>query len=142
MKKTSSLGMVVGVCLLCCGIGTSQTAGPTTFKGSNATQVVSVQQTGTGFGLKASTSSTGPVSAVFGQASGTSGFNNGVWGRTFSPAGVAVRGEGMANTGSSTGVAGFSDISRNGIGVYGHATINGTGVLGQIDSLDNSGIGV
>jgi len=143
MKKNSSLGMVVGVCLLCCAIGTSQTTqGPATFKGSNSTQVVNVQQTGTGFGLKASTSSTGPVSAVFGQASGTSGFNNGVWGRSFSPVGVAVRGEGMANTGSSTGVAGFSDISRNGIGVYGHATINGTGVLGQIDSLDNSGIGV
>jgi hypothetical protein len=66
----------------------------------------------------------------------------GVWGRTYSPAGVAVRGEGMANTGSSTGVAGFSDFSEHGIGVYGHAHYFGTAVLGQIDSLDFGGIGI
>jgi hypothetical protein len=116
--------------------------GATTFQATNSTQVVNVQQSGTGYGIKASTSSTGPVSAVFGQATGTSGFNNGVWGRTYSPAGVAVRGEAMANTGGPTGVAGFSDFSRSGIGIYGHAQYNGIGVFGQIDSLDNSGIGV
>ena len=116
--------------------------GATTFQATNSTQVVNVQQNGAGYGLKASTSSTGPVSAVFGQATGTSGFNNGVWGRTYSPAGVAVRGEAMANSGGPTGVAGFSDFSRSGIGVYGHTNYNGIGVFGQIDSLDNSGIGV
>jgi len=116
--------------------------GATTFSATNSTQVVNVQQSGTGYGLKATTSSTGPVSAIFGQATGSSGFNNGVWGRTYSPAGVAVRGEAMANQGGPTGVVGFSDFSRTGIGVYGHAKYNGYGVFGQIDSLDNSGIGV
>lgn len=116
--------------------------GATTFQATNSTQVVNVQQSGTGYGLKASTSSTGPVSAIFGQATGTSGFNNGVWGRTYSPSGVAVRGEAMANTGGATGVAGFADFTYTGIGVYGHAKYNGFGVFGQVDSLDNSGIGV
>jgi hypothetical protein len=120
-----------------------QTAqGATNFQATNSTQVVNMQQNGAGYGLKASTSSTGPVGAIFGQATGTSGFNNGLWGRTYSPAGVGVRGEAMANSGGPTGVAGFSDFSRSGIGVYGHAQINGYGVFGQIDSLDNSGAAV
>jgi hypothetical protein len=116
--------------------------GATNFTASNSTQVVNVQQTGSGFGIKASTPSTGGVGAIFGQATATSGFNNGVWGRTFSPTGVAVRGEGMATTGSSTGVVGISDRSRTGIGICGHAKIDGIGILGRIDSLDNSGIGI
>jgi hypothetical protein len=48
----------------------------------------------------------------------------------------------MANTGSSTGVAGFSDFSEHGIGIYGHAQYFGTAILGQIDSLDFGGIGI
>jgi hypothetical protein len=116
--------------------------GATNFSAANSTQVVKVQQTGSGYGLKASTASTAAVGAIFGQATGTSGYNNGVWGRTYSSSGVAVRGEAMSNTGGPTGVAGFSDFSYNGIGVYGHAKYNGVGVFGQIDSLDNSGIGV
>jgi hypothetical protein len=121
---------------------TPTTQGATTFAATNSSQVVNVQQSGTGYGLKAATSSTGAVGAIFGQATGTSGFNNGVWGRTYSPAGVGVRGEAMANTGGPTGVAGFSDFSFSGIGVYGHAKFNGYGVFGQIDSLDFSGAGV
>lgn len=144
MKKRTNWIAAIGtsLCFWPVAMIQAQTQGATTFKASNTSQVVSVQQTGTGFGLTSSTPSTGPVGAIFGQATGTSGFNNGVWGRTFSPAGVAVRGEGMANSGSSTGVAGFSNFSRSGIGVYGHANFNGTGVLGQIDSQDFSGIGV
>ncbi len=118
------------------------TQGATNFSATNSNQVVSVQQSGSGFGLKVSTPSIGPVGAIFGQATGTSGYNNGVWGRTYSPAGVAVRGEAMANSGDPTGIAGFSDFSRNGIGIYGHANYNGIGVLGQIDSQDFTGIGV
>ncbi|MCU1298408.1 MAG: hypothetical protein JWO91_2686 [Acidobacteriaceae bacterium] len=48
----------------------------------------------------------------------------------------------MASTGSSTGVVGISDVSRTGIGIYGHATVDGIGILGRIDSLDNNGIGI
>lgn len=78
------------------------------------------------------------MGAIFGLASGASGFNNGVWGRTFSTAGVGVRGEAMATTGGATGVAGFTS-SRTGVGVFGHANVNGTGVVGKIDSQDNGG---
>jgi hypothetical protein len=151
MTNKSSLAMTLAASLLF-GLAslvaaqtqsaTALTQGATNFAASNSTQVVNVQQTGSGFAIKASTTSTGGVGAIFGQATATSGFNNGVWGRTFSPTGVAVRGEGMATTGSSTGVVGISDISRTGIGIYGHAKIDGIGILGRIDSLDNSGIGI
>lgn len=136
-------GLVAGALLATSLCSTAQAPqGATNFSASDSTQVVNVQQSGTGFGLKVNTPSTGPVGAIFGQATGTSGYNNGVWGRTYSNAGVAVRGEAMASTGDPTGVAGFSDYSRTGIGMYGHANYNGIGVLGQIDSQDNSGIGV
>ncbi len=144
MKIKCGLAEFIGVSLLfaLASFAAGQTQGATNFSASNSTQVVNVQQSGSGFGVTSNTSSTGPVGAVFGQATGTSGYNNGVWGRTYSPAGVAVRGEGMANTGSSTGVAGFSNFSENGIGVYGHAQYFGTAVLGQIDSLDFGGIAI
>jgi hypothetical protein len=145
MLYKSHFAVVVSACLLFSAeFGTAQ-QGATNFSASNATQVVNIQQNGSGYALKAFTNSTGPVGAIFGQASATSGFNNGVWGRTYSTAGVGVRGEALANTqGASTptGVAGFSDFSFNGIGVYGHAHYNGYGVYGVIDSLDFSGAGV
>jgi hypothetical protein len=145
MQTKLRFGLVVGTFFLASLSSMSHAQanqGATNFTASNSTQVVNVQQTGSGFGIKASTPSTGGVGAIFGQATATSGFNNGVWGRTFSPTGVAVRGEGMATTGSSTGVVGISDRSRTGIGIYGHAKIDGIGILGRIDSLDNSGIGI
>jgi hypothetical protein len=149
MASERHLASVFGAGLMACALfgsvlnSSAQTSqGATDFSATNSSQVVEVQQAGTGFGLKATTSSTGPVGAVFGQATGTSGYNNGVWGRTYSSAGVAIRGEAMANTGDPTGVAGFSDFSRSGIGMYGHANYNGIGILGQIDSQDFTGIGV
>ncbi len=126
----------------CSGYMLSQSnQGPTNFTGANGTQVVNVQQNGSGFALKANTNSTGPVGSIFGQATGSTGFNNGVWGRTYSDAGVGVRGEAMSQNGG-TGVAGFAVNSRSGIGVFGHANFNGYGVMGMIDSQDFSGAGV
>src|SRR6266550_9230064 len=122
--KADARKTILGVCLFFCGtqISSAQTTqGPTNFNGATTSQVVNVNQTGSGFGLKASTPSTGGVGAIFGQATGTSGFNNGVWGRSFSPAGVAVRGENMAKTGSATGGAFFSS-STHGLGLFGSAT--------------------
>lgn len=146
MRYKNYFAIALSLCLIFrAASATAQNQGATTFSASNTTQVVNIQQSGTGYALKAFTSSTGPVGAIFGQASGTTGFNNGVWGRTYSTAGVGVRGEALANTqGASTptGVAGFSDFSFNGIGVYGHAHYNGYGVYGMIDSLDFSGAGV
>jgi hypothetical protein len=139
------------VCLLFCANYMSQAQtgqGPTNFSGTTTTQVVNVTQNGSGFALKASTPSSGGVGAVFGQATGTSGFNNGVWGRSYSPAGVAVRGENMAKTGTATGGAFFSGSpqglglfgdasapSGQGIGVHGFAqSPTGVGVLGSVAS--------
>ena len=135
MKADTRL-TILGICLFFC------TQGPTNFNGATTSQVVSITQTGTGFGLKASTSSTGGVGAVFGQATGTSGFNNGVWGRSFSPAGVAVRGENMAKTGSATGGAFFSS-SPSGLGLFGSASAasgSGVGVRGFAQSPNGVGV--
>src|SRR5437588_11782609 len=149
--RNSTSRAVSGACVLAflTGIAAAQaTAGTTTFKGSNSTQIVSVIQSGKGFGIEASTPSTGGVGAIFGQATGTSGFNNGVWGRSFSTAGVAVRGENMATTGAATGGAFFSRSTKGlgvfgsvsassgtGIGVHGFAqSPNGVGVVGDVAS--------
>jgi hypothetical protein len=78
----------------------------------------------------------------FGQATSTSGFNNGVWGRSFSPAGVAVRGENMTTSGTATGGAFFSK-SSHGLGLFGAASAasgNTIGIRGFAQSP--SGIGV
>ena len=106
--------------------------GPRNFTGSNSTQIVNVNQSSSGYALKANTPSTHAVGAIFGAATATSGFTNGVWGRSFSPKGVGVRGEAMAT--ASTG--------GTGSGVYGHANFNGFGVVGRIDSQDFNGAGV
>jgi len=141
MYRVHLLRIVACIAALSLSSAAQTTEGPRIFSGSDSTQVVNVQQGSSGFALKATTPSTGPVGAVFGLASGSSGFNNGVWGRTFSTAGVGVRGEAMATTGGATGVAGFTS-SRTGVGVFGHANFSGNGVVGRIDSQDNSGAGV
>src|SRR2546422_6409691 len=115
MKAATSLTFL-GVCLFLCATSITSSAqisqGPTNFNGSTTNQVVNVTQTGSGFGLQASTPSTGGVGAIFGQATGTSGYNNGVWGRSFSPVGVAVRDENMAKNRAATGGAFFSSSTQ------------------------------
>src|ERR1700730_17094940 len=145
MQTKLQFGLVVGAFFLASFTSMSHAQanqGATNFKASDSTQVVSVQQTGTGFGIKASTPSTGGVGAIFGQATGTSGFNNGVWGRSFSPAGVAVRGENMAKTGTATGGA-FYSSSPQGLGVFGVASAtSGPGVGVHGFALSQTGVGV
>lgn len=132
--------LLIGTWSLCAAAQTTE--GPRIFKGSNSTQVVSVQQAGSGFAFKASTPSTAATGAVFGAATGTSGFTNGVWGRTFSTAGVGVRGEAMAASGAASGGA-FFTLSSTGVGVLGSAcnanstaTCNGIGVRGIVNGLN------
>ena len=135
-------------CMLAFLTGIAVAQAPINFEGSNSSEIVNVVQSGSGFGIEASTTSTGGVGAVFGQATGTSGYNNGVWGRSFSPAGVAVRGENKATTGTATGGAFFSS-GANGLGLYAAATSqsgagvgahgfaqspNGVGLLGDVAS--------
>src|SRR3984957_10445325 len=147
MSSKSHFAVMVSACLLFAAASAMAQQGATNFTASNATQVVNIQQNGAGYALKAFTNSTSPVGAIFGQATATSGFTNGVWGRTYSTAGVGVRGEVVSNStehtsGTPTGVAGFSNYAYQGIGVYGHAQYNGYGVYGMIDSLDFAGAGV
>lgn len=133
--------IVICIIALAVGAGAQTTEGPRTFSGSTSTEIVNVQQGGSGFALQATTPSTGPIGAVFGLASGASGFTNGIWGRSFSTAGVGARGEAMATSGPATGVAGFTS-SNTGIGVFGHANFAGMGVVGKVDSQEDSSVGV
>jgi len=126
----SKIALSVVAMTMCVAAQTNE--GPRNFTGSNTTQIVNVNQSSSGYALKANTPSTHAVGAIFGAATATSGFTNGVWGRSFSPKGVGVRGEAMAT--ASTG--------GTGSGVYGHANFNGFGVVGRIDSQDFSGAGV
>jgi hypothetical protein len=64
-------------CMLALLTGIAVAQAPINFEGSNSSEIVNVVQSGSGFGIEASTTSTGGVGAVFGQATGTSGYNNG-----------------------------------------------------------------
>jgi hypothetical protein len=78
MLNKSHFAVAVSACLLFSAASGTAQQGATNFSASNSTQVVNIQQNGSGYALKAFTNSTGPVGAIFGQASGTRGYNNGV----------------------------------------------------------------
>src|SRR5579859_128109 len=90
---------------------------PSTFSGTNATQIVSVQQNGSGNGLVAQTASNTGNSAVVGVATSNSTSNNqnGVIG---------------FNAGAGSGVAGIATNPAAGVGVYGQSA-NFAGVFGN-----------
>ena len=97
---------------------------PSTFSGTNATQIVSVQQNGSGNGLYAQTASATGNSAVVGVATSNSTANNqnGVIG---------------FNAGAGAGVAGIATNPSAGVGVYGQSATGFAGVIGN--SVVNSG---
>ncbi|HEY3929250.1 MAG TPA: hypothetical protein VGL89_12815 [Candidatus Koribacter sp.] len=126
------------------GSSASSQSGPTTFSGSNTTQIVNVEQHSSGYGLKASTPSTHAVGAIYGKASASSGYTNGLWGQSYSSAGVGVRGEAKATSGAATGGAFFTD-SPSGTGLLGSACLQssnanctGVGVHGIVNGLNTS----
>ena len=90
---------------------------PSSFSGANATQIVRVQQNGSGNGLYAQTASTTGNSAVVGVATSNSTSNNqnGVIG---------------FNAGAGSGIAGIATNPSAGVGVYGQ-TSNFAGVFGN-----------
>jgi len=115
-------------------------AGPTTFTGSNTTQIVGVTQSGTGVGLSATATThaavagtiTGPTNtAVYGLASNTSAGSN--------AAGVT----GASNSQLGPGVQGVTS-SAKGIGVQGVATSasGGTAVQGLNKATTGAAYGV
>jgi hypothetical protein len=138
---------------------------PSSFSGTNATQIVSVQQNGVGAGLVAfspqnnalvgqSTAGTGFSNGVFGQSASpngngvfgnntvTSGGGVGVFGQTPSPEGIGVVGINTASSGFARGVSGGSN-STSGVGVFGsnNATSgNAHGVFGLSNSPAGNGV--
>jgi hypothetical protein len=139
------------------------TEGASTFTASNATQVVLVQQQGSGKGLVArspgsgglvgkSTKATGSVfgvkgvaastkgRGVLGEATAASGATTGVWGQTKSPGGRGVFGLANATSGFNRGVMGQTK-STQGIGVLGLAvatTGKTNGVRGVVKSAQGT----
>jgi len=115
-------------------------SGPTTFTGSNSTQIVGVTQSGSGTGLSATATThaavagtiTGPTNtAVYGLASNTSAGSN--------AAGVT----GASNTQMGPGVQGVTS-SSNGFGVQGVVTAasGGTAVQGLNKATAGFSVGV
>jgi len=96
---------------------------PSTFTGTNVTQIVRVEQNGSGNGLYAQTASATGNSAVVGVATSNSTSNNqnGVIG---------------FNAGAGSGVAGIATNPSAGVGVYGQGA-NFAGVIGN--AVVNSG---
>jgi hypothetical protein len=139
--------------------------GRSTFTDTNSTEVVFVEQSGTGYGLRATapsnsglrgetTDTTGTPAGVegvaaanrgrgvYGHTTNTTGRNIGVLGESNSVDGTGVFGSALAATGNTTGVRG--DVqSTTGVGVFGFArALTGTpvGVRGQ--TFSRNGIGV
>jgi hypothetical protein len=100
-----------------------------------------VQNTGTAVSAETS----GPTSALVGNATASSGIlTSGVWGRSGSTAGRGVYGQSYATTGTPTGVYG-SVSAPDGIGVYGaHLASTGTAaaVVGETSSTSSGAVAV
>ena len=111
---------------------------PSTFSGTNATQIVAVQQNGSGNGLYAQTASSSG-SSVFAVANATTGSASGVIGVT-NGGGAGVIGVTHAASCCTNGVYGQS---INGSGVFGDATASSgfaVGVTGQTASTSGQGV--
>jgi len=123
---------------------TSLSAPSAGFIGSNASQILSVKQTGTGVGLVVTTAATASSqNAISGTATSTTGQSRGVAGYSDSNFGVGVQGfSGDLGVGTSTGVYGAS-LSSAGTGVLGTGSIGVSGsgfVVGGLFQASNSGL--
>ena len=128
--------------------------GPTSFEGTNTTQIVTVTQKGTGVGLTASATTHAAVAgaitgksntAVYGLASNTSKGSNaaGVTGVANTETGPGV--QGITSSAAGFGVQGIANSSTGGTGVQGlnNATSGvSAGVSGQSASTGNGSAGV
>ena len=86
--------------------------------------------TGATIGVKGTTASASDGNkGVYGLATGTTGFANGVWGEIASTSGNGVYGYAPAATGYTGGVSGESS-STGGVGVWGYSGSNSTGTMG------------
>ncbi|MGH9650346.1 MAG: hypothetical protein ACRD3I_07720, partial [Terriglobales bacterium] len=127
------------------------TSGPTDFVGFTADQLVSVLQSGSGVGLRASVPSNSALlgelsgtagAGIYGRATATTGATNAVQGDTASSVGVGILGRSFATAGAAKGVYGRT-FSTGGIGVHGDSTTTSgvtRGVWGS--SASTSGIGI
>ena len=111
--KYPRLSLALAVSTLFATLAFAQ-SGPTTFSGSNTTQIVSVQQHSSGYALSASTPSTHSVSAVFGKATASAGSTLGGAFFSYSSSGTGVLGSACNQN---------STANCKGIGV--HGVVNG-----------------
>ena len=115
------------------------TEGPRIFTGTTSSQIVKIQQNGTGFGLSTVSASHAP--SIYGQATPTTGPTFAIWGDVFSSGGIGVRGESHSTTGGA-GVVGITHAGTanlgdgNAVGVHGTAQVSpgvkAIGVLGDV----------
>lgn len=143
----------------------AQTYGATSFRDTNDSTVVHVEQRGRGLGLYASarqntavvgnslethaqafgvegTSRSRTGSGVYGRATSSSGATSGVHGVSDSRTGRGVTGEALNSSGNAFGVFGFS-AGRGGRGVYGEANNpigSNFGVFGESWSANGTGV--
>ena len=110
--------------------------GTTEFVDNNTTEVVKVEQQGTGFALNAE----GPNNGVIGKATQTTGGTFGVRGINLSTGGIALFGDARATTGATFGARGDS-ASTTGRGRFGFASAASgltIGVLGVASSAQGT----
>lgn len=126
----------------------------TPFEASTTTEVLLVQQDGTGYAMHAIANSN---PAVFAVTTSTTTANNTIYSGNFSPSGVGLRSETLASSGHGIGVWGVSLGSDGATGVLGespqstgftfgvrgkNASANGIGVFGFNSSLTGATTGV
>lgn len=108
----------------------------TNFVDNNGSQVVFIQQNGTGYGLNVSSASN---YGIYSQELATSGLTHGVVGVGHSVSGAGVFGINMATTGTAPGVWGVSN-SPTGAALYGTNGSTATGLaLGVYGQTSNPG---
>ena len=131
MKHLPSVAMAAAALSL--AIPAISQSGPQSFVGSNATQVVRVQQNGSGNGLTAFTASKQSVSAVFARATAATGNTVGLWGSSLSSAGTGVLGAAC----DQNSIATCTGIGVHGV-VWGRNTTATAGVF-EIKGSDGGG---
>lgn len=107
-------------------LSSNESAGATTLQDANNTQVLLVQQQGSGYAVYATSTSNAAIAGI--NSGGTAG-GIGIYGASQAPNGVGMRAESTASSGA-------------GLGVWGVSFNNGTGALGEATPTSGPAYGV
>jgi hypothetical protein len=114
---------------------------PVDLQDSSSVPIISIRNTGTGYGISGEASST-TGRGVYGNVTATEGLAHGIYGESSSTSGRGVTGRATATGGTTFGVRGTS-ASTEGRGVYGYATASdgsNYGVYGKSNSVYGTGV--